>query len=557
MKLQARFLLLLIFILGSVAVIIAVQHRFDIDRTNHLLATEISQRKQYFDQINRLEGSLLQTFSEDYSFWDDMVNFAKNGDLAFAHQNLDVGLETFHTDIDWVYHPNGTILYQSAASDNISLKDPKLPAAFFDKLKTDKFEHFYQQTAEGVLEVRAATIVGSNDPAHKQPAQGFWVIGRFLDKAHIKDLSDLSQSTVSLEPPSADKSDQISKDSISFSSLLADWQGQPVGRLRSTSSVPEVTDLNKSYSRQIRLLASLAVALMGLVVLFIWRYVLQPLRIINSAIKNQQPAYLARLAVYKNEFGNLAQTVKEFFSQKVQIAEAEFKRTELEKLNKEKTTFLAVAAHELKGPVSNISIFSDYLKFLLKRNAQLGDINQQLSRLSRQSVKINMLINDLREASLGSQSLKFNIRSFNFDEFLKEEVQEAAFTVKHKLTLDGSTQQSISSDPDRLGQVVSNLIRNAAKYSPKADLIKVASQLENGQIIVSVQDFGLGISAQDQPHIFERFYRSNSVSSAFPGLGLGLSISKQIIEKLGGKMWVKSTLSKGSTFYFSLPVNTT
>ncbi len=114
---------------------------------------------------------------------------------------------------------------------------------------------------------------------------------------------------------------------------------------------------------------------------------------------------------------------------------------------------------------------------------------------------------------------------------------------------------SVHSDRDRYGQVLINLLTNAMKYSPSGKQIKVTSKIKDSSLIVSVQDFGVGISKEKQPHIFERFYRANTEKDTYPGLGLGLYISKEIVERQGGKISVKSKEGKGSTFSFSIPLS--
>jgi signal transduction histidine kinase len=106
----------------------------------------------------------------------------------------------------------------------------------------------------------------------------------------------------------------------------------------------------------------------------------------------------------------------------------------------------------------------------------------------------------------------------------------------------------------RLGQAVKNLVGNAIKYTPDRGHIRVWAEEKSGQILIHVQDSGIGISADDQKDLFTKFYRvQRPETEDVPGTGLGLSITKTIIEKHGGRIWVNSELNKGSTFTFLLP----
>jgi signal transduction histidine kinase len=102
--------------------------------------------------------------------------------------------------------------------------------------------------------------------------------------------------------------------------------------------------------------------------------------------------------------------------------------------------------------------------------------------------------------------------------------------------------------------VITNLITNAIKYSPHSDKIIISTKLENKEVIVCVQDFGIGIPDDKAGRVFEQFYRvSGTKQHTFPGLGLGLYISSEIVKREGGRMWVNSVEGKGSTFCFALP----
>ena len=108
-------------------------------------------------------------------------------------------------------------------------------------------------------------------------------------------------------------------------------------------------------------------------------------------------------------------------------------------------------------------------------------------------------------------------------------------------------------DKERISQVLINLINNAAKYSNDGKDIIIRSQKKDRFIVISVQDFGIGISKRNQSNVFERFYQTDQ-STTYPGLGLGLYIAKEIVRENGGQIWVKSKIGKGSTFCFSLPI---
>ncbi|HYX51714.1 MAG TPA: ATP-binding protein, partial [Ktedonobacteraceae bacterium] len=107
----------------------------------------------------------------------------------------------------------------------------------------------------------------------------------------------------------------------------------------------------------------------------------------------------------------------------------------------------------------------------------------------------------------------------------------------------------------RIGQVLTNLLTNAIKYSPKATKVVVSSSCTQQEVTLCVRDFGIGIAREKLPHVFERFFRETGArEETFPGLGLGLYVSAEILRRQGGKIWVESEKGHGSTFCFSLPI---
>jgi signal transduction histidine kinase len=126
------------------------------------------------------------------------------------------------------------------------------------------------------------------------------------------------------------------------------------------------------------------------------------------------------------------------------------------------------------------------------------------------------------------------------------------------LVKDLARSVTVLADRERVGQVMTNLISNAIKYSPNAKKINVSTKVTKDTVTLSVQDYGVGIPKGNQEKVFEQFFRvSGPKQNTFPGLGLGLYISSEIIKREGGRIWVESSQGKGSTFCFALPIKRT
>jgi signal transduction histidine kinase len=124
---------------------------------------------------------------------------------------------------------------------------------------------------------------------------------------------------------------------------------------------------------------------------------------------------------------------------------------------------------------------------------------------------------------------------------------------KHRIHLRGAATHFIDGDRDRIQQVLINLLSNAIKYSPQADKVNINIINEEDRLCVAIKDYGIGIPKSDHQKIFGRFYRVEDKATKFQGLGIGLFISAEIIQRHNGDIWVESSPNNGSTFYFTLP----
>ncbi|WP_461453298.1 PAS domain S-box protein [Mucilaginibacter sp.] len=224
-------------------------------------------------------------------------------------------------------------------------------------------------------------------------------------------------------------------------------------------------------------------------------------------------------------------------------------------LQRQKDDFLGIASHELKTPVTSIKAYAQVLGAMLTKEGETKKADMVL-RMDAQVNRLTNLIGDLLDVTkINSGRLQFNKTWFNFNQAISETIKDLQHTTtKHELIEDFSETGQVYSDKDRIGQVITNLITNAIKYSPHSDKIIISTKLENEELIVCVQDFGIGIPMDKADKVFEQFYRvSGNKQHTFPGLGLGLYISSEIIKREGGRMWVNSIEGKGSTFCFALP----
>lgn len=263
------------------------------------------------------------------------------------------------------------------------------------------------------------------------------------------------------------------------------------------------------------------------------------------------------LGILGQNLKNMAGKLKKYYK-KLQNEVA--RKDEVIKKNKEleiqKDNFIGIASHELKTPVTSIKAYGQMLQAILRKKGERNAV-ETLKKIDAQINKLTNLIEELLDVTkIQSGRLEFHEEKFDFNGLINEIVDEIQVTTqKHKLIKQLDKTMAIIGDRERIGQVITNLITNAVKYSPESDKIIIKSISAKDFITLQVQDFGIGIPKDKKNKVFQQFYRVNKPgNNTIPGLGLGLYISSEIIKYQGGRIWAESTEGKGSTFSFSLPL---
>lgn len=222
-------------------------------------------------------------------------------------------------------------------------------------------------------------------------------------------------------------------------------------------------------------------------------------------------------------------------------------------LEEQREDFINNASHELKTPLTALKAYAEVLQETFE---EAGDAQSAglIGKMDGQIDRLNDLIRSLLDVTnMREGRLELSAGHFYLEPLLKEAADEIGLLATQQIVVDSAPAHHVVADRQRIRQVLLNLLSNAVKYSSGAEQIIVTSKEEDGMVTVCVQDFGIGMNEEEAKHVFERFYRSDLYGSAYPGLGLGLYISAEIIAKHHGRIWVESKEGKGSTFCFSLP----
>ena len=232
-----------------------------------------------------------------------------------------------------------------------------------------------------------------------------------------------------------------------------------------------------------------------------------------------------------------------------------FDITDRKTIEKQKDEFIGIASHELKTPVTSIKAYAEILQEMFTEAHDDMSANL-MSKLDGQVDRLTKLIKDLLDVTKVSEGqLDLTTEVFSIEKMTQNMVEEMQRTTRqHRVILNLNAMAEVTGDQERLGQVLTNLLSNAIKYSPESKDVLVDARDEGGKIIISVQDFGIGMSPGTLEKLFARFFRSDNPSvRSYPGLGLGLYISMEIMKRHGGTITVQSERGKGSIFTMILP----
>jgi signal transduction histidine kinase len=219
------------------------------------------------------------------------------------------------------------------------------------------------------------------------------------------------------------------------------------------------------------------------------------------------------------------------------------------------STFISVISHELKTPVA---LIKGYVGTLRREDVRWDSkvVQDSLEVIEEEADHLAELIENLLDASrLEAGGLALNATDLSLPKLVERIVERyRTQTDKHQIVVDFPPEfPVILGDEQRLGQVLLNLLSNAVKYSPKGGTIRVLGQVRPEHVVVCVQDQGPGIPLGDVPHIFDRFYRADETARSTKGAGLGLYLTRAILEAHGGTIWVDPQYKEGASVCFSLP----
>ncbi|MGH7811274.1 MAG: ATP-binding protein [Candidatus Binatia bacterium] len=278
----------------------------------------------------------------------------------------------------------------------------------------------------------------------------------------------------------------------------------------------------------------------------------------RNEVRPFTPAQIKLLETFADQAVIAIENVRLFKELQERNREIEDKSRQIEAANRHKSEFLANMSHELRTPLNAIIGFSEVLK-----ERMFGDLNEKQAEYTDDILTSGQhllsLINEILDLSkVEAGRMELELATFDLPlaiDNARTFVRERA--TRHGINLDVNVDERLGDfvgDERKIKQILLNLLSNAVKFTPEGGRIGITARQTNGAVEISVSDTGIGISAEDQPKIFEEFRQVGSDSAKkVEGTGLGLTLAKKFVELHGGKIWVTSAMGKGSTFSFTLP----
>ncbi|MGB4398477.1 MAG: CheR family methyltransferase [Daejeonella sp.] len=222
-----------------------------------------------------------------------------------------------------------------------------------------------------------------------------------------------------------------------------------------------------------------------------------------------------------------------------------------------KNDFIAMVSHELKSPITSLQA---YLQISIAKVDKIENesVSGALNKALTQTKKMTELINGfLNVSSFEAGKIYLTEQTFKIKDLIQESIEEIKLTNANSIiSMTECCDVEVYADRNKIGQVITNVLSNAVKYSPAQKAIEVSCKTVDHMLLVSISDHGIGIEKQDQAKLFDRYYRvENKDTKKVAGFGLGLYLCSEIIKRHLGKIWVVSESGKGSTFHFNLPLS--
>ncbi|WP_310380227.1 ATP-binding protein [Flavobacterium sp.] len=512
-------------------------------------------KAQFTNEVTKLvvlDSKPISVAINNDSNWDEYVNFITSKDTIWYNESIANEIEIYNVDYLGTYDANQNFVIHTATS-KIKTIDFISKQAILD-LNKSGLSKFYMKIPEGIIEVSGAAIHPSDDSKkNKTKAFGYFFVVRLLDANFLKNLEKLTNSRIQFIDSNAKNS--TGKHHIYSTFDLKDNNNKVIAKLlfERKFDVYFENTIDILYIIMVAFIINLLIN-----VFYTRKLVYHPLELVATVLETGSKKAIKHLKSTSGEFSYIGNLFEENNIQKLELVKAKLKAEESDRL---KSSFLANLSHEIRTPMNAINGFTD---LLLHTNLTDAERLEYLNVIDKSGRNLVSIIDDLIEMSkIDSNQITPNYTSINLESCINELFETIKVTIPKSKAIDffiienkNPAAYTIIVDEIKLKQIIINLVTNAIKFT-NTGYVSFGYEInkKNNEIVFVIQDSGLGIDEINQKHIFERFKRVDGDASINEGgLGLGLAISKAYVEMMGGKIFLKSKVNKGSVFSFSIPL---
>lgn len=292
---------------------------------------ELLEEKSYILQKTiDLKARTLYIYSFDYSYWDEMLDFVATGDPIWAYENLETTMESFCTDFLWVLDSSLNSVYHYNLTDGINI--PSTTLTDVKSIISDKpFNHFFQFYNGQLFEIRTSPIQPSSDIERLTDPQGFFIVGKIWNQCFIDELGSINSSFIIISEPGEKTHDYFSRHHLVNTYQFHDLEENLVAVLESHSDLVVVRNFQNSIRLLLLIMFLFALSIVILIHFFLKIHILQPLKLINAALDQENPVFIDKFISKKDEIGRVSKMICDFFLQKKQLLTEIEKRNNIEK----------------------------------------------------------------------------------------------------------------------------------------------------------------------------------------------------------------------------------
>lgn len=321
----------ILIVVGFMLMRISNQQKIDL-----LVSGMQSEKAILLEKVIEFKSKDLLAFSYDYTYWDDMVSFVKNVDPQWAEENIAASIPTFNIDYVWIYQPDLSLIYSTTSKENKPLLNLPVNKEILESIsKSEKLQHFYISTNEGLIEISMATIHPTIDKERKTPVQGYFFAGRLWTKSYLEEVGLLTESEIQLVRSdmnsSPDSNQKYDKFSLVNSLPLKGFDNSPVATIISTSNIHFFEVLTSRIDQRFVWGAAFTFLFLIFFLTFFAFRLYRPLHLLSKSLEDENPEFIKDFIEQKGEFGQLSLLITNFFSQKDKLVKEINERKLVEK----------------------------------------------------------------------------------------------------------------------------------------------------------------------------------------------------------------------------------